>query len=66
MKFKISYLPEEEPEATADLAVLLSQHPGAKVHKSEAKTPYKHIYLTTKKPAKPRGPRGQIDSTPPT
>ena len=49
MKYKISYLPEEEQEAIGALAVLLSRHPKAKVRKSDANPPYKHIYLTTKK-----------------
>lgn len=53
MKFKISYLPEEEQEAAADLAALRSRHPGAKVHKSDAHPPFRHIYLTTKNPGKP-------------
>lgn len=53
MKHKISYLPEEEQEAAADLAALLSHHPGAKVRKSDAHPPFKHIYLTTKIPGNP-------------
>ena len=57
MKFKISYLPEEEPEAAADLAALLSHHPGAKVRKNDTHQPFKHIYLTTKIPGKPTAAR---------
>ena len=57
MKFKISYLPEEEQEATADLAALLSRHPGAKVRKIDAHPPFKHIYLTTKIPGNPTDAR---------
>lgn len=57
MKHKISYLPEEEQEATADLAELQRRHPGAKVRKSDAHPPFKHIYLTTKMPGKPSDTR---------
>jgi len=55
VKVKVTYLPEEEEEAAADLAALLRLHPGAKVRKSDAHPPYKHIYLTSRKPAKPHG-----------
>lgn len=65
MKFKIAYLPEEEQEAAADLAALLSRHPGAKVHRSDVHPPFKHIYLTTKKPGKPTGARETLDRIPP-
>lgn len=54
MKHTIAYLPEEEPEAASDLEELRRRHPLAKVHKSDRHPPYKHIYLTTKKPANPR------------
>ena len=57
MKVKISYLPEEEQEAAADLAALISQHPGAKVRKSDTHPPFKHIYLTTKIPGNPTAAR---------
>lgn len=60
MKFKIAYLPEEEQEAAADLAALLSRHPDARVHKSDKNPPFKHIYLTTKKPARPTNTRDII------
>lgn len=51
MKISIAHLPEEQESAAADLAVLLQRHPGARVHESDRHAPYKHIYLTTKKPA---------------
>lgn len=50
MKWQCSYLPEDEEEAATDLEALLQLHPGAKVKKSDVHPPYKHIYLTTKKP----------------
>ena len=50
MKISIAYLPEEQEAAAADLVILLQRHPGIKVHKSDRYAPYKHIYLTTKKP----------------
>lgn len=55
MKIKLTYLPEEESEAAADLAALRQLHPRLKVRKSDAHPPHKHIYLTTPKPAKPTG-----------
>lgn len=57
MKITISYIPAEQKAATADLEVLLQRHPGARVHKSDTRPPYKHIYLTTKKPQNPCGPK---------
>lgn len=51
MKIKLSYLPEDEAEAVATVAAIRQLHPGVKIRKSEANPPYKHIYLTTKKPA---------------
>lgn len=50
MKLKISYEAEEEKEAAATVAAFLRLHPGAKVRKSDRHAPFKHIYLTTKKP----------------
>ena len=49
MKITFSYLPEEEPEAAADVAALRQLHPRMKVRKSNAHPPFKHIYLTIKK-----------------
>ncbi len=50
MKIKLSFLPEEEGEAVADLAALLRLHPGAKPRRSDRHPPFKHIYLTTSPP----------------
>ena len=52
MKYKISYLPCESEEAAADVAILQQLHPSAKVRKSDAHPPFKHIYITTRKPVK--------------
>ena len=49
MKIKISYLPEEESAATADLAVLQLRHPDAKIRRSDRHPPYRQIYLTPNK-----------------
>lgn len=46
MKVKISYLPEEEKAAAADLAALQFQHPDAKIRKSDRHPPYRQIYLS--------------------
>lgn len=50
MKITLAYIPDEEEIATATVAVLHQLHPGAKVRKSDRHPPFKHIYLTTKKP----------------
>ena len=50
MKIKLSYLPEEELQADADLAVLKNRHPAAKVQRSDRHPPYRHIYLSTARP----------------
>lgn len=52
MKIRIAYLPEEAQEAGAVLAALLRLFPAAKVRKTDDHPPYKHTYLTTRKPAK--------------
>ena len=65
MKYKISYLPEEGEEAAAGLAVLQRLYPAAKVRESDAHPPFKHIYLTTKKPANPPVSKEDVDIHPP-
>lgn len=52
MKITIAHLPEEEQEAAASVAALRQLHPRLKVRKSDAHPPFKHIYLTMKKPNK--------------
>ena len=52
MKITIAYLPAEDQEAADIQAAILRRFPGAKILKSEAHPPYKHTYLTTKKPGK--------------
>ena len=52
MKITIAYLPAEDQEAADIQAAILRRFPGAKIHKSETHPPYKHTYLTTKKPGK--------------
>ena len=53
MKITIAYTPEEAQQANAALAALRRNHPGAKVCESDRHPPFKHIYLTTRKPGKP-------------
>jgi len=55
LKLKLTYLPEEEREAAAALAVLLRRFPGARTRKSARHPPFLHLYLTTKKPETPCG-----------
>lgn len=54
MKWKCTYQPEEEADATADLAVLLRRHPGAKVRRDKSRAPKLAVYVTTKNPANPQ------------
>lgn len=49
VKISISYLPEEEKEATAALAALRRLHSDGKVRKSDRHPLYLHIYFTTKR-----------------
>ena len=52
MKITFAYLPEEQKEATALVAVLQQLQPCLKVRRSDAHPPFKHIYLTSPKSAK--------------
>ena len=53
MKITISYLPEEEREAHIIHIFSQSLLDNVKVRKSDRHPPFKHIYLTTKKPETP-------------
>lgn len=50
MKITFAYLPEEQEEAAASVAALRQLQPRLKVRKSDAHPPFKHLYLTTRKP----------------
>ena len=58
MKITIAYLPEEERKAKLFQAVALGIIPGAKVKESDRHAPFKHIYLTSKKPENRCGSKG--------
>lgn len=53
MKITIAYTEGEELRASAIEEFARSVFPKAKVRKSERHPPFKHIYLTTKKPENP-------------
>ena len=53
MKITIAYLPEEEREADIIHVFSRSLLDNVKVRKSDRHLPFKHIYLTAKKPEKP-------------
>ena len=55
MKITIAYSPAEDQEAADIQAAILRRFPGARIHKSNAHPPFKHIYVTTKKPGNPCG-----------
>lgn len=50
MKLKLTYSPEEQEGAAAELAVLLQRHPGAKVRRDKSKGPKLTVYVTTRNP----------------
>lgn len=53
MKISITYLPEEEREAHIIHIFAQGLLGNIKVRKSDRHPPFKHIYLTTKKPETP-------------
>lgn len=53
MKIAITYLPEEAETLSPILHFLWHYLPGVKTRKSDRHPPYKHVYLTTKKPGNP-------------
>lgn len=57
MKCSFSYLPEEEGQALAAVKAVRAAVPVLVIRKSERHPPFKHIYLTTKKPRKPSDPK---------
>ncbi len=65
MKITIAYLPEEEREADLINRFVQGLLPIEKVRKSDRHPPFKHIYLTTKRPETPENPRKTLDYTPP-
>lgn len=54
MKVNITYTIEEQEAATAVLTAIRPLLSGLRVHKNDTKPPFLHLYLTTKKPRKPR------------
>ena len=65
MKISISYSPVEEREADLINRFVQGLLPIEKVRKSDRHPPFKHIYLTTKRPETPENPRKTLDYTPP-
>lgn len=53
MKITISYIPEEARLAADALELLRQLLPEAKVRSGISYPPFKHLYLATKKPARP-------------
>ena len=50
MKITFANLPEEQEEAAASVAALRRLQPGIMVRESDRHPPFRHFYLTTKKP----------------
>lgn len=53
MKITIAYISEEQEEAATILAALRPLLAWEKTRKSDRHPPFKHIYLTTKRPETP-------------
>lgn len=53
MKITIAYIPDEEEAVTTSVAALRRIFPDIGTRKSDRHPPFKHIYLTTKKPENP-------------
>lgn len=58
MKITIAYLPEEARKAKLLLTVALDVIPDAKVRESDRHAPFKHTYITTRKPETDCGSKG--------
>lgn len=61
MKITIAYLPEEQQKANTLLLFLQSLLSGSvdRVRESDRNPPFKHIYLTTRKPKNHCGSKGK-------
>ena len=53
MKITLAYIPDEQEAVTDVVPALRHIFPNMKVRKSDRHPPFKHIYLTTKKPENP-------------
>lgn len=60
MKIHISYQPQEQKTATALFEAARQILPRARVHKTDNKPPFIHLYLTTRNPETPHS-AGEID-----
>lgn len=52
MKVTIAYTADEQEAAANTAAVLRQMYPGIRMRESDRQPPFKHLYLTTKKPGK--------------
>ena len=55
MKVKITYTPEQEPQALAALDALRQMYPTARVHETNKLDRVKAVYLTVSTPEKAHG-----------
>jgi len=53
VKITLAYIPDEQEAVTTSVTALRHIFPNMKVRKSDRHPPFKHIYLTTKKPENP-------------
>ena len=60
MKLHISYQPQEQETAAALFQAARQILPRARVHKTDNKPPFIHLYLTTRNPENPQS-TGKID-----
>jgi len=60
MKITIAYLPDEDRNVGIIRAFVKGLFPETKVRESDRHAPFKHIYLTTKKPEKACGAKEML------
>lgn len=65
MKITVAYIPEEQEEVAAIVAALRPLQAWEKISKSDRHPPFKHVYLTTRKPGKPCDSKERLDGYPP-
>ena len=52
MKITLAYIQDEQEDAANTVVALRRLYPGIRMRESGRQPPFKHLYLTTKKPKK--------------
>lgn len=64
MKITIAYIHDEQETVTTTVAALRRIYPGIRVRESDRNAPFKHVYLTTRKPKNVVNPTNMVDISP--